>query len=543
MKLLNLLLCASSLLAQHAPAPKSGDRGKIVAKPWPGYGDLHFPVESQSKEAAAWANQGMRLVYAFNHAEAAASFRQATALDPACSLCWWGLAYSLGNNINAPLFPENAAGAYESAQRALATAQSPREKAYAQALAARYAKENPSDRRSLDQAFAQAMKQAAQGLPDDLNAQVIYADALMNLTPWKLFDRQGKANTYTEEVIQILEAVLNADPEHLGANHLYIHAVEASTTPERALQSSYRLATLAPASGHLVHMPSHIFMRTGDHERAAQVNATAAALDKAYFESVGGPTYYTPYWVHNLHFLSAARSMQGRYQEARAAIAECAEKLEPLARTMPAYEASLAMPLLLEVRFQQWDKILALPEPASASLSVRNAWLFARGMAQAAKGDAPEAKRTLGQFRSGVASLAADRSFGLNLEKDVMAIAAHLLEAKILYAKQDYPAAIQALRQAVALEDQLSYDEPADWYYPPTREALGALLLAAGQALDAEAVFRQELQNNRRSGRALFGLHASLLAQNKLEAAAMVQPLFQAAWSKADAPLSTSQLF
>jgi tetratricopeptide (TPR) repeat protein len=539
MKLLSLLLCASSLLAQHGPV----NPGKVVAKKWPGYGDLHFPVGSTSKEAAEWAKQGLRLVYAFNHAEAAASFRQATTLDPACSLCWWGLAYSLGNNINAPLFPENAAAAYESAQKALATAQSPREKAYAQALTARYAQQNPSNRSRLDQAFASAMKEVAQSLPDDLNAQVIHADSLMNLTPWKLFDRQGKPNTYTEEIIRILESVLNIDPEHLGANHLYIHAVEASPTPERALQSSYRLANLAPASGHLVHMPAHIFMRTGDYERAATVNSTAAALDKAYFENVGGPTYYTPYWVHNLHFLSAARSMQGRYEEARAAIVECAEKLEPLARMMPAYEASLAMPLLLEVRFQKWDKILALPEPASASLSVRNAWLFARGMAQAAKGDVPEAKRTHAQFRSAVASLAPDRGFGLNLEKDVMAIAGHLLEAKILHSKQDHTAAIQALRQAVALEDKLHYDEPADWYYPPTREALGAVLLAAGQAAEAETVFRQELENNRRSPRALFGLHAALLAQNKNEAAAMVQPLFAAAWSKSDTPLSLEQLF
>lgn len=276
---------------------------------------------------------------------------------------------------------------------------------------------------------------------------------------------------------------------------------------------------------------------------AAKVNATAAALDREYFQNVGGPTYYTSYWVHNLHFLSAARSMQGRYEEARAAIVECAAKLEPLARMIPAYEASLAMPLLLEVRFQKWDQILALNEPESFSLSVKNAWLFARGMAQAARGELVEAKASLARFRSGVRALAAERSFGLNVERDVMGIAAQMLEAKIFYAAKDYAAAEGALRQAVAMEDNLNYDEPADWYYPPSREALGAVLLAAGKAAEAELVFRQELENNRRSGRALFGLGEALRAQKKTEEAAMIDGLFRRAWSNSNVELDEKKLF
>lgn len=537
--ILALVLYGLPLAAQHGPV----NPGKVTARRWPGYGELYFEAGSRSKEAAEWANQGFRLVYAFNHPEAAASFRRATELDPDCSFCWWGLSYALGNNINAPLMPENAGPAYESAQRAQAAAKTPREQAYGAALLRRYAKDKPSERSGLDFAFAMAMKKVAQAYPDDLNAQVIYADSLMNLTPWQLFDRQGKPNTYSEEIIAILESVLNVDPQHLGANHLYIHAVEASKTPERALQSSFRLAALAPGSGHLVHMPSHIFMRTGDYEMAAKVNATAAALDREYFQNVGGPTYYTSYWVHNLHFLSAARSMQGRYEEARAAIVECAAKLEPLARMIPAYEASLAMPLLLEVRFQKWDQILALNEPESFSLSVKNAWLFARGMAQAARGELVEAKASLARFRSGVRALAAERSFGLNVERDVMGIAAQMLEAKIFYAAKDYAAAEGALRQAVAMEDNLNYDEPADWYYPPSREALGAVLLAAGKAAEAELVFRQELENNRRSGRALFGLGEALRAQKKTEEAAMIDGLFRRAWSNSNVELDEKKLF
>ncbi len=539
--LLSFVYLAAVSLAQHA----SPNPGKIVPRIWPGYGDLRFEVSSNSLEAKQWANQGLRLVYAFNHPEAAVSFRKATEVDPNCAMCWWGLAFALGNNINAPLMPENAKPAYAAAQKALTLAPktSPREAAYIQALSRRYEQDNPSDRSGLDKAFAFAMRQVSKDFPDDLDAMTLSADALMNLTPWKLWARDGTPNTYTLEIVEKLEAVMQRDPRHMGANHMYIHAVEASPTPERALASAAILASLAPASGHLVHMPAHIYTRTGDYEQSAALNLKAAALDKAYFESVGGPTYYTPYWYHNLHFLSSALTMMGRYEEARAAIVEAARELEPVARMEPMFEASISMPLFTEVRFQQWDKILASPAPASFSLTVNNVWHFARGMAQAAKGDIKAARISQATFAKAIEALSPDRGFGLNKEKAIMQIAEFSLAARISSASGNKSEAIAWMQKAVAAEDALNYDEPAGWYYPPTRESLGALLIETGKHVEAEDVFRAELLNNRRSGRALYGLYESLKAQNKTDSAAMVESLYKLAWAKADRPLTLAQLF
>ncbi len=539
--LLSFVCLAAVSLAQHA----SPNPGRVVPRIWPGYGDLRFEVSSTSLEAKQWANQGLRLVYSFNHPEAAVSFRKATEIDPNCVMCWWGLAFALGNNINAPLMPENAKPAYEAAQKALTLAPraSPREAAYIQALSRRYEQENPSDRSGLDKAFAFAMRQVSKDFPDDLDAMTLSADALMNLTPWKLWARDGTPNTYTLEIVEKLEAVMQRDPRHMGANHMYIHAVEASPTPERALASAAILASLAPASGHLVHMPAHIYTRTGDYEQSAALNLKAAALDKAYFESVGGPTYYTPYWYHNLHFLSSALTMMGRYEEARAAIVEAARELEPVARMEPMFEASISMPLFTEVRFQQWDKILASPAPASFSLTVNNVWHFARGMAQAAKGDLKAARISQATFTKAIEALSPDRGFGLNKEKAIMQIAEFSLAARISSASGNNSEAIAWMQKAVAAEDALNYDEPAGWYYPPTRESLGALLIETGKHAQAEEVFRAELLNNRRSGRALYGLCESLKAQNKADAAAMVESLYKLAWAKADKPLTLAQLF
>ena len=528
-------------LGQHS----SPNPGKLVPRIWPGYGDLRFDVTSSSDEARKWANQGLRLVYAFNHPEAAVSFRKATELDPGCAMCWWGLGFALGNNINAPLMPENSRPAYQATQQAMSlkAKASPREAAYIAALSKRYLAENPADRKSLDHDYAMAMQGVARQFPDDLDAQTLAADSLMNLSPWKLWSKDGKPNTYTEEIVRLLEAVMQRDARHMGANHMYIHAVEASPTPERALASADLLASLAPASGHLVHMPAHIYTRTGDYEKSAAMNLKAAALDRAYFESVGGPTYYTPYWYHNLHFLSAAQSMLGQYRQAHLAIVEAARELEPVARMEPMFEASLSMPWFTEVRFQKWDQILASAEPASFSLTVNNVWHFARGMAQAATGDLKAARSSQSIFDKAIESLADNRGFGLNTEKAIMRIASHTLAAKIAIAAGNTADALAFLRQAVVAEDALNYDEPAGWYYPPAREALGALLIRTGKPGEAEQVFRDELNNNRRSGRALFGLMEALKAQGKTEAAAMVEPLYKAAWAKADQSLTLSSLF
>jgi tetratricopeptide (TPR) repeat protein len=541
MRMVMILAAVGVLAAQHGGVKP----GNVIAREWDGYGAVVFPIGTSSDAAARWANQGLRMVYAFNHPEAAVSFRKAAELDPECAMCFWGLGLALGNNINSPLMPENSGPAYEAAQRALALAgkAGERERMYVEALASRYAKENPKDRKALDEAYAAGMRKLADAYPDDLNAQVLYADALMNLRPWKLWSADGQPAPGTEEIVRRLESVLARDPRHMGANHMYIHAVEASLTPERALASADRLGMLAPGSGHLVHMPAHVYMRTGDYENAARVNEKAAELDRKYFETIAGPSYYLPYWVHNLHFLSAARSMQGRYEEARKAITEAARQLEPLARMEAGFEPTLAMPLLLDVRFQKWAAILARPEPASFSVTVNNVWHFTRGMAFASERNVVMARGELRQFRAALEKLSEERPFGLNREKPVMRIAALMLEAKIALAEKKLEVALARLREAVEGEDALSYDEPADWYYPPSREALGAVLLRMGQGAEAERVFRQELKNNRRSGRALYGLMEALAAQGKKDAAELVRGEYELAWRGADAPLSLPLLF
>ncbi len=461
--MLRLTLLASILCTILAAQHGNPNPGKVVSRLRTGYGELNFDVTSSNPEAKQWANQGLRLAYAFNHPESIVSFRKATEVDPECPMCWWGLAFSLGNTINMPLLPETAGPAYEAAQKGLAlkSKATPREAAYIDAIATRYSKDNPKDRGALDKAYAEAMRGVVAAYPDDLDAQVLTADALMNLTPWKLWNREGKPNTYTLEIVNLLEDVIRRDPAHMGAHHMYIHAVEASPTPERALASANLLGSLAPSSGHLVHMPAHIFTRTGDYQRSAEVNLQAAALDKAYFESVGGPTYYTPYWYHNLHFISAARSMSGQYKEAISAMTEAARELEPVARMVPLFEASLAMPLFTEVRFQQWDKILAMPEPSSFSVSVNNAWHFARGMAFASKRDLKNAKAELEIFEKAVAALSPERTFGQNRESAIMHIAILALTGKIAAAEGNKEAAMECLSQGVAEEDKLAYDEPA----------------------------------------------------------------------------------
>ncbi len=532
---------ALTLSAQHGGPRKAN----LSPRLWPGYGQLNFELSTAHDGARQWANQGLRLIYAFNHPEAAASFRRATELDPQCALCWWGLGLALGNNINAPLQPENARPAWEATQKGLALREkaTPREAALLDALSKRYLPDNPQDRSSLDLAYADAMRRLARSFPDDLDIQTLTADALMNLTPWKLWSRDGKPNRYTLELVALLEGVLQRDPMHMGANHMYIHAVEASPTPERALASADLLAGLAPESGHLVHMPAHIYQRTGDYAKSAAANRKAAALDKAYFTTVGSPTWYTPYWYHNLHFLSSSLTMLGRYAEARDAIIEAARELDPVARLEQGLEASLAMPWFTEVRFAQWERILAAPEPASFSLTVNNVWRFARAMAYAAKAKLPEAQRERELFAKAVAALSPERGFGLNQELAIMRIAMDILDARIAWSAGRREEAITLARRAVASEDQLNYDEPAGWYYPPTRESLGAMLLHVARAAEAEAVFRAELENNRRSGRALFGRWQSLLAQDKKEAAAQVKPLYEQAWRLADRPLTLDHLF
>lgn len=534
-------LISTALFAQHHPEPPAAP-GK--AELTPGLGKLHHAVSTQNATAQQFFDQGVCLIYGFNHEAAVKSFERAAEVDPHLAMAWWGVGYALGTNINLPLMEQNNERAYAATQQALALKEhaSAREKDYIDALAVRYEKKYRTERVDLDRKYMEAMRGLSQKYPDDLDAATFYAESIMNLHPWKLWTHDGKPAEGTEEAIRVLESVIARDPDHLGANHYYIHAVEASPFPERSLASANRLGALAPAAGHLVQMPAHTFMRLGDYDSAARVNVAAAGADRQYFLK-NAPGVYTSYYTHNVHFLSAALTMQGRNREALAAAKRTALVIQPVLSMDPGFEKYSAMPILTLIRTRQWADILALPVPAADQVTTANLRHFAMGLAFASQGKLAEAGQQKEAFEKGVAALPKERSFGLNPESDVMKIAEHVLAAKIAQANHDGTKMVDELKLAVAAEDALGYDEPADWYYPPTREALGAALLANGQPDEAERVFRQDLRDNRRNGRSLFGLMEALKQQGKADEAALLEPQFRAAWAKADGPLTLSDLF
>ena len=531
-------------MAQHHHEPPAG-AAQSKAVLLEALGNLHHPVSTQSPEAQRFFNQGLTMIFGFNHGEAVRSYRRAAELDPGMAMAYWGIAVALGPNINAGMDPDAHKHAWEalSQARKLAATATPGERDYIDALAARYSADPKAEVEPLQRQYADRMRVLAKKYPDDLDAQTLFAESLMNLYPWKLWTLDGKPAPVTEECVRILEGVMERDPNHMGANHYYIHAVEASPQPQRALAAADRLGKLAPGAGHLVHMPAHIYMRTGDYEAAAQANIAAAAADKKYLENGGVGGFYQGLYAHNLHFLSAAYSMQGRYKESLKAAEECRDVMAPLAEKMPGFEGPLTAAMLVPVRFRDWDRVLATPEPSPKQMTLHNLWHFGRGMAYAAEGDVNNASVERDLFRKGIAAIPEDRTFGTNTERAVMRLPMFLLEAKIALARKDIGQAIGHLKEAVAAEDSLSYNEPPDWYYPPSREALGAVLLAAGKHGEAEAVFREDIRRNQRNGRSLYGLTESLRAQGRTDGAALIEPLYKTAWAHADRPLTVTDLF
>jgi tetratricopeptide (TPR) repeat protein len=386
------------------------------------------------------------------------------------------------------------------------------------------------------------MGELAQRYPDDLDAATLYAESAMNLRPWQLWNPDGTPAEGTEEILAVLEAVLKRHPDHIGANHYYIHAIEASPHPERALASAARLESLAPAAGHLVHMPAHIYIRVGDYAAAAHRNAVAAAVDEAYLTNSGAQGVYPlMYYSHNLHFLAVAHAMQGRSADALAAAERLAAHVGPHVKAMPMLEFFVPTSPLLMVRFRQWDAILQSPPPAAEMVITKAIWHFARGVASVASGKLEQAEMERQAFLTARQAVPADATWDLNSANHVLNIAQHVLEARMALATGDRKAAIEHLNQAVELEDALNYAEPRGWYLP-VRETLGGVLLASGDYAAAERVFRADLANNPRSGRSLFGLQESLKGQGKAYAAQLLQQELQAAWKNADTPLRVEDL-
>jgi tetratricopeptide (TPR) repeat protein len=543
--LLTAFVVSSPSIAQQHPMANQPAAKKATLMS--GLGDLHHPVSTSNPEAQKFFDQGMRLIYAFNHEEAAGSFERAAELDPKMAMAYWGLAEAVGPNYNDPADPDR----YKKAHEAIATAEklaanaSPSEKAYIAAMALRFLADPAADHRLAAERYRNAMGDVVTQFPDDLDAATLFAEAGMDLHPWGLWRKDGTPEGGTEDIIAALESVLKRDPNHMGAIHYYIHAVEASPNPERALAAANRLAALAPAAGHLVHMPGHVYIRTGDFEAAVKTNELAAQADRDYMKSNGaGGMYGAMYYSHNLHFIAACSSMNGNYSEAHKAAEMLAAHVGPHVKDIPPLEGFMTVPIAVEVRFQKWDQILAMPQPPAAMQTTTVFWHFARGMALAAKGKIAEAEAEHHIVSEAADKTPPDQVFAMpvnNKAKDVLNIATNVLGAKIAQARHDSAGAVSLLRRAVAIQDTLKYDEPPDWFYP-VRESLGAVLLLNGNAAEAEKVFREDLDRNPRNPRSLFGLAEALRAQNRAYDAQFVDKQFQSNWKSTEIKLKVVDL-
>ncbi|HYB12977.1 MAG TPA: hypothetical protein VEG67_05865, partial [Myxococcota bacterium] len=508
-------------------------------------GNYSHPITTKSALAQRYFDQGLRLVYGFNHEEARRAFEEAAHLDPDAVMAYWGIAYTLGPNYNLPGDPSRDREAYQAVAKAqAASGANERERAYLAAIATRYADPPPSDRRALDEAYAQAMRGLAERYPDDLDAATLYAESLMDLRPWELWTHRGKPQPGTLEIVATLESVLRRNPDHPGANHYYIHAVEASPSPERGLASADRLGDLVPGAGHLVHMPSHIYMRTGRYGDAVAANERAVAVDETYLESqnVHG-VYSMMYYPHNIHFLYAAAAFDGRSAESVQAADKLVAKIpRDMISSMPALESFLPVPLFARVRFGKWDEVLTQPAPPEQLSYASGMSHYARGLAYLRTTRVREAKSELSMLDQIALGMPKDRLVTqVNKGTALLSIASHTLAGEIAATQpQTVADAVAQLEEAVKLQDGLSYMEPPDWYFP-VRQALGAVLLRARRAREAEAVYRSDLQQNPENGWSLFGLAVSLRAQKKAKEAAQVQARFEKAWKHADVALAASR--
>ena len=500
-----------------------------------GLGDLHHPVSTHNPQAQQFFDQGLRFIYAFNHDEAARSFQHAAELDPTLAMAYWGVAEAVGPNYNDPADPDRYKRAHEAVQRAvdLASSASPSEQAYIQALAKRYPADPASDLKKAADDYRDAMRQLVSEFPDDLDAATLFAEAGMNLHPWGLWHTDGTPEAGTEEIVSTLESVIKRDPNHLGAIHYYIHAVEASSSPERALAGANKLAALAPGAGHIVHMPAHVYIRTGDYDAAIKTNEKAAEVDRAYIKATGVQGIYPMmYYSHNLHFIAMCAAMNGNYLESRKNADLLTQNVGPHVKDMPPLEGFMTIPVAVEIRFHHWSELLKMPQPDPAMKTATVFWHFAHGLALAGTDKVTEAEAEYKIVSDAEDATPPDLIFQMpinNKAKDILEIAKDVLGAKIAMGKKDSAGAIAMLRDAVAIQDTLKYGEPPDWFYP-VRESLGGALLMSGDATGAEKVFRADLDRNPRNPRSLWGLRQALLQQKREYDAGFIQKEFEASW-------------
>ncbi|GAB3730261.1 hypothetical protein GCM10028862_09400 [Luteimonas pelagia] len=539
----------ASVAATPAVSPPETNLGANLLE---GLGDHNFPVTTDHPEVQRWFDQALMLTYGFNHDAAERSFLRATQLDPECAMCWWGAALVVGPHVNAAMDPADNADAWSRTQRALSLADraSEREQAFIRTLAARYAENAPADRKALDAAYAEATRVLMRSRPDDLDAATLHAEALMDLQPWAYYDDQLQPVGNTAEIVQVLESVMDRDPDHAGALHLYVHAVEASADPSRGVAAADRLRELIPGSGHLVHMPAHIYARVGRWHDASIANQRAIEADDTYLAICGGNAqgiYPLGYVPHNHHFLWFSSSMEGDSATARAAAAHTAERTNlPELMRQAGFEGLQHFwmtPWFERVRFGRWDEIASLENPAPDLPYVTAIWHYAQGVAAVRQGRLDDART----HHAALQPAAADPSFDSLTMWDryplshAVKIAERTVAAELAMAGGDHGAAVDALREAVRIEDMIPYDEPPGWH-APVRHSLGAALLAANRAAEAEAVYREELRRNPGNGWSLHGLQLALAAQGKADAAATVARERDLAWQHADVELVASRM-
>lgn len=504
----------------------------------------HLEVSTRSPEAQRYFDQGLTLYWGFDHEEAQRSFARASELDPTCAMAYWGSALAVGPNINNPTMDDErnraACAALEQA-RAHAAGLTPLELGLIEALSRRYTLPLAAERRALDEAYAATMRTVWQAHAESAEAGALFAESLMDLRPWDLFTKDGVAQPGTDEILATIERVLARAPEHVGANHLAIHAWEMSPTPQKALPSADRLRTLVPGAAHLVHMPAHIDMRLGHYDEAVRANQKAIEAARVRVARSGPGGFYALYRAHNYHFLVYAAQFDGRYALALANARELVRELPvELVAAMPEFiEGFVATPLHVLVRFGKWAAILAEPEPAPELLGTRAFWHYARGLAFSALARLDEAAAEQQVFEAACAAVPESFSMGNNSTRTVLAIGRAMLAGELEYRQGHFEEAFAHLRDAVAKDEALRYDEPWGWFQPPAH-ALGALLLEQGERAEAEAVYRRDLARHPGNGWGLFGLEECLRKQGAADEARAVAAAFQTSWQRADVTLSAS---
>jgi tetratricopeptide (TPR) repeat protein len=535
---------------KHYEKPADYDQpaapGKPIAPRLQNLGVHTFPVSTKVERAQAFINQGVNLAFGFNHAEAGRAFAEAARLDPNLAMAYWGQALVLGPNINAPMAPEEEPKALELVRKALALTSkvSPRERAYIDALATRYTGK-AEDRAANDKAFAQAMRALVATYPEDLDARTIYAESLMDVRPWNYWTRDGQPYVETKEIVTSLEYVLAKNKNHPGALHYWVHLWEATDTPERAEAEADRLLPLMPGAGHMVHMPAHIYQRVGRHADVVKSNLLAAKADEDYITQCRAQGIYPlAYYPHNLHFIWMGATALGQSQLALESARKLAGAIPRGALgDAPILQGFLVVPYWAMVRFGQWDAILADKGPQHDTPFTRGVWRYARAMALTAKNQIEAAETELAELRTVLSDPALDGqvTFSANSGEAILRIAPEVIAGEIAAKRKDWDKATLHFDRAIRYEDALIYQEPPDWH-APVRQNLGAVLLEAGRADEAEIVFWEDLKRNPEHGWSLFGLMQALKAQGKTEDAARVEERFRKAWKDADIRLTTARI-